>query len=76
MVTVGPLLSHCAWNVVLLQPSTDARQQCVQYELLRTTGFNQLVKTVRKLMFFSKIADFAKPTANNNTMYCYTQSIQ
>ena len=27
MVTVGPLLSHFEWKVVLAQPSTDASQQ-------------------------------------------------
>ena len=27
MVTVGPLLSHFEWKVVLAQPSTDANQQ-------------------------------------------------
>ena len=30
MVTVGPLLSHFEWNVVLAQPSTDACQQRFQ----------------------------------------------
>ena len=30
MVTVGPLLSHFEWKVVLAQPSSDARQQHFQ----------------------------------------------
>ena len=30
MVSVGPLLSHFEWKVVLAQPSTDARQQRFQ----------------------------------------------
>ena len=30
IVTVGPLLSHNEWKVVLAQPSTDARQQRFQ----------------------------------------------
>ena len=30
IVTVGPLLSHREWKVVLAQPSTDARQQRFQ----------------------------------------------
>ena len=30
MFTVGPLLSHNEWKVVLAQPSTDARQQRFQ----------------------------------------------
>ena len=30
IVTVGPLLSHFEWKVVLAQPSTDARQQRFQ----------------------------------------------
>ena len=30
MVTVGPLLSHFEWKVVLAQPFTDARQQRLQ----------------------------------------------
>ena len=30
IVTVGPLLSHNEWKVVLAQPSADARQQRFQ----------------------------------------------
>ena len=30
IVTVGPLLLHNEWKVVLAQPSTDARQQRFQ----------------------------------------------
>ena len=48
MVTVGPLLSHFEWKVVPAQPSTDARQQRVQYEdWLCTSRFNQIFKLYR-----------------------------
>ena len=47
MVTVGPLLSHFEWKVVLAQPSTDARQQCAQYEDWLCTRFNQILKVSR-----------------------------
>ena len=46
MVTVGPLLSHFEWKVVLAQPSTDANQQRFQ-DWLCTRGFNQILKVRR-----------------------------
>ena len=46
IVTVGPLLSHFEWKVVLAQPSTDANQQRFQ-DWLCTTGFNQILKVRR-----------------------------
>ena len=49
MVSVGPLLSHFEWKVVLAQPSTDARQQRFQQEAwLCTTDPNQNL-TVRSV---------------------------
>ena len=48
IVTVGPLSSHREWNVLAAQPSTDARQQRFQRELLLcTTGYNQPVKILK-----------------------------
>ena len=48
---------------MLAQPSTDASQQRFHRELLCMTGFNHLLKAVKRLMFFSKIFDFSKPIA-------------
>ena len=62
IVTVGPLPSHREWNVLEAQPSTDARQQRFQTEvLLCSTATSQLVKEVKWFLLFPTITESSKP---------------
>jgi len=49
-------------------PSTEARQQCFQEDdLLCTTGFNQVLKAVKYLLFFPRMTELDKPAKQKST---------
>ena len=69
IVTVGPLPSQREWNVLAVQPSTDARQQRLQREkMLLITNESQLFKWVRLFLLFPTITESCKPRKIVNSL--------